>query len=220
MEEFMNLANFIDHTLLKPDAKASEIEKLCGQAIEHGFYSVCVHPYYLPLVKQVLQDSLVKTCTVIGFPLGLEQSAAKLFEARHCLDLGADELDMLINISALKDRNYDYVEREIQNIAALVKEKGKLLKVILETCLLSRDEIQKACQIAESSSADFVKTSTGFSRAGASIEDIRLMKASLGPKMGIKASAGIRDRKTALALIDAGATRLGTSASLALLKTK
>ncbi len=211
--EGAKLAKYIDHTLLKPEAEENEIVKLCQEAAEFEFASVCVNPCNVLLAAKLLNDSQVRVCTVIGFPLGANTTAVKVFEATDALKNGATEIDMVINIGKLKEKNYSYVGEEIWKLAEAVKGKG-LLKVIVETCLLTDDEIVKISEIVRDSGADFIKTSTGFSKAGAKVEHIRLMKSVLGDSIGIKASGGIRDYETAMAMIEAGATRIGASASV------
>lgn len=207
------LSKMIDHTLLKPDATSEDIIELCNEAIQYNFYSVCVNPSYVKLAKKKLKGTDVKIATVIGFPLGSTTLEVKTFEARESIKNGANELDMVINIGALKGKEYDLVEKEI---AAVVNEaKGKaLVKVIIETCLLNKEEIIKACEIAKKVNADFVKTSTGFSTGGATVEDVQLMRNVVGESMGVKASGGIRDYDTAIKMINAGANRIGASASI------
>ncbi|MGE5628537.1 MAG: deoxyribose-phosphate aldolase [Solirubrobacterales bacterium] len=207
------LAKYIDHTILKPEAVESEIINLCREAVEYGFASVCINPYHVKFASEILKDSKVKVCTVIGFPLGANTTEVKVFETMDALKNGADEIDMVINIGKLKEQNYDYVGTEISKIAEVVKGKG-ILKVIVETCLLSKDEIIKISEIVRDSGADFIKTSTGFSKDGAKVDDIKLMKSILLDTIGIKASGGIRDKETAVAMIEAGATRIGASASV------
>ncbi len=209
-----DLARLIDHTLLRPDAVMADFQTLCREAIDYQFFSVCVPPYYVPLVKKTLGSSGVKLCTVIGFPHGLNNSPAKVFESRLALDQGADELDMVLNISALKNGDLKIVEDDIQSVVRAAN--GKTVKVILENAFLTEGEKAAACRIAEAAGAHFVKTSTGFAKSGATAEDVRLMRASVGPRVQVKASGGIRDFKTARAMIDAGATRLGTSQSIAI----
>lgn len=209
-----DLARLIDHTLLRPDAITADFHTLCREAIDYQFYSVCVPPYYVPLVKKSLGSSGVKLCTVIGFPHGLNNGPTKVFESRLALDQGADELDMVLNISALKNGDLRNVEDDIQSVVRAAN--GKTVKVILETAYLTDGEIAAACRLSEAAGAHFVKTSTGFAKNGATPEHVRLMKASVGPRVQIKASGGIRDYKTARAMLDAGATRLGTSQSIAI----
>lgn len=207
----MEFNKYFDHTNLKADAKREDIEKLCAEAKKYDFASVCVNPYYIPLCKELLADTDVKVCTVVGFPLGQMTTGGKLFETIDALSKGADEVDMVINVAALKAFDDDYVETEIALLKSAVGE--KVLKVILETCYLSRNEIIRACIIAKRAGADFVKTSTGFGTGGAKVEDVALMRKFVGPDMGVKASGGIHTKEEALALIEAGANRLGCSAS-------
>ena len=212
------LARMIDHTLLRPDAVLKDVQQLCGEARQHGFASVCVNGAWVAECAALLKDSGVKVCSVAGFPLGACASKVKLAEARAALDDGAAEIDMVINIGALKCGLEDLVRGEISALAQACHERGALLKVILETCLLSRAEKIKACEISREAGADFVKTSTGFSKGGATVEDIRLMRETVGPQMGVKASGGVRDFETAQAMIRAGATRIGASASVAIVQ--
>ena len=213
----MNLAPHIDHTLLKPDASPEQIEQLCREAAEHHFASACVPPCYVRLAAEILRDSGVAVCTVIGFPLGYQLAKVKFFEAHQALTEGATELDMVINIGALKAGHIEEVEEEIGQLAELCHLRGALLKVIIETALLSEDEIVLACQLCEEAGADFVKTSTGFASRGASVADVMLMRQTLPGQIRIKAAGGIRTRTAALALIAAGADRIGSSNSLVLL---
>ena len=213
----INISSMIDHTLLKPDATKADIKKLCNEAKEYKFFSVCINPQYVRLAKKCLNGSNVKVATVIGFPLGSSTKEVKAFEAQDAINNGADELDMVINIGALKDKEYDTVRDDIKTVVTTAKGKA-LVKVIIETCLLGKEEKIAACKLALEAGADFVKTSTGFSTSGAKIEDIKLMKEVVKDKMGIKASGGIRDTKTALAMIEAGATRIGASSSIAIVK--
>lgn len=209
----MELNRYIDHTLLKPQATTEDIIKVCDEALNHQFFSVCVNPYYVPVVSQQLDGSDVKVCAVVGFPLGANTPEIKSAEANLAVIEGAHEIDMVINIGAMKSGDYDYVEADIQSVVNVVVGRA-LVKVIIETCLLTDDEKVKACQLAKSAGADFVKTSTGFSTGGATVEDIALMRKVVGPDMGVKASGGIRDRSAAEAMIAAGATRIGAGGSL------
>lgn len=204
----MELNKYIDHTLLKPEATEAQILALCDEALKYGFYSVCVNSCHVPLVYEKLEGSDVKVAAVVGFPLGAMSTKAKVFEAREAVEAGADEIDMVINVGALKDGRYDHVRDEI---AALV-DVCPLLKVIIETCLLTDEEIVKACQLAVEAGADFVKTSTGFSTGGATEEAVKLMRETVGDKAKIKASGGIRTLADAQKFIDLGADRLGCSA--------
>lgn len=210
------LAYYIDHTLLKPDATPMMVEKLCQEAKESGFFSVCVNPTYVRLAANRLEGSRVAVCTVIGFPLGANTSAVKAIEAQDAIDNGAEEIDMVINIGALKAGDYRYVYDDIRTVV-LAAGNDVLKKVIIETCLLTDDEKVKACLIAKAAQCDFVKTSTGFSTGGATLDDIRLMRAVVGPFLGVKASGGIRDTAAAVAMIGAGATRIGASAGIAII---
>jgi len=209
-----NTARYVDHTMLKPNATQDEIAKLCGEAKSFCFASVCVNPSYVALSAQFLRGSGVKVCTVVGFPLGSTTPTVKAIEARDAIANGADEIDMVINIGALKSGNDAMVYDDIKAVREATR--GKVLKVILETSLLSDEEKVRACAMAKRAGADFVKTSTGFGGGGATIEDVKLMRETVGPLMGVKASGGIRDAKGAAAMIAAGATRLGTSASVAI----
>lgn len=205
------LAQFMDHTLLKADATKEQLQKLCEEAKKYHTYSVCINPSNLEAAKACLAGSDVKLCTVVGFPLGQMTSEAKAFETAEAVFNGADEIDMVINVGKVKDKDYDYVREDIQGVVNAAQ--GKVTKVILETCLLDPEEIVEVCKIAKASGADFVKTSTGFSTGGATLENVRLMRQTVGEDMGVKASGGIRTLADALAMIDAGASRLGVSAS-------
>jgi deoxyribose-phosphate aldolase len=210
----MGIARFIDHTLLKPDATDVQIRKLCAEAKEHGFASVCVNPAWVKLCVDLLDETNVKVCTVIGFPLGANASKTKAYEASVAYEDGAREIDMVINIGALKSDDFALVERDMRMVLAAAP--SCTVKVIIETCLLSDEEKVEACRIAQKVGVDFVKTSTGFSTGGATVEDVRLMRATVGANMGIKASGGIKNLAVAQAMIDAGATRLGCSAGVAI----
>ncbi len=214
----MNLAKVIDHTLLKPTATRADIEKLCREALEHGFFSVCINPCWVSTAHELLKGSDVKTCTVIGFPLGANTTEAKVFEAQNALNNGADELDMVINIGALKGKDYQTVLQDIRQIRALGD--GFTLKVIIETSELTDEEKVKACQLAAEAGADFVKTSTGFSSGGATVHDVALMKKSIPAGMQVKASGGVRTREDAQAMLAAGATRLGASSGIKIIEGK
>lgn len=207
----MNIARYIDHTLLRPDATQREIEQLCNEAVHYGFAAVCVNPMYVSLAKERLKTFPVKVCTVIGFPLGATTTVAKAIEMDQALEDGADEFDMVINIGRLKSGDVEYVQNEISALAWEAHDEGKILKVIIETCLLSDDEKRTACLLAKAAGADFVKTSTGFSTGGAIVADVMLMKSVVGPDIGVKASGGVSNYETAKAMIAAGATRIGTS---------
>lgn len=212
----MNFNRYIDHTLLKADATSEQIAKLCQEAREYDFFSVCVNSYFVREAATLLQASNSKVCTVVGFPLGASTMETKRFEAMKAVAEGASEIDMVINISAIKSGNWQYVLDDMSSLAQVCHAQGAILKVILETCLLTDEEKKKACELAAKAKVDFVKTSTGFSTGGATIEDIKLMREVVGSEMGIKASGGIRDQETAKLMIEAGATRLGTSASIAI----
>ena len=206
------IAPIVDHTLLKPNATQEEVQKLCAEAKTYCFASVCVNPTYVALSAQLLKGSGVKVCTVIGFPLGSTTPTVKAIEARDAIANGADEIDMVINVGALKSGNDALVKGDIQAVRDATR--GRVLKVILETSLLSDDEKVRACRMSKDVGADFVKTSTGFGPGGATAADVALMRKTVGPLMGVKASGGIRDTTTAQQMIEAGATRLGTSASV------
>ncbi|MEJ0088627.1 MAG: deoxyribose-phosphate aldolase [Limisphaerales bacterium] len=211
-----DLARFIDHTLLSADATAQDIERICAEAREHNFYSVCVNGCWVATAYQLLEDSDVKVVGVVGFPLGAMTSDSKRFEAEAAVDDGAHEIDMVLNIARLKAGDDKYVLREIIDLVEAADERP--VKVILEICLLSDEEIIRACHLVVESGAQFVKTSTGFSSGGATVADVKLIRATVGPKFGVKASGGISDAKTAFAMIEAGATRLGTSAGMAIVE--
>ncbi|MBQ4493088.1 MAG: deoxyribose-phosphate aldolase [Elusimicrobiaceae bacterium] len=208
----MNIAKYIDHTLLKPTAERKDIEQLCKEAREYNFASVCVNPFWVSYASKLLEGSSVKVCTVIGFPLGANTSAVKAFEAKTAIQEGASEVDMVINIGALKAGQYDIVKQDIK--AVREASAGKILKVIIETSYLTDEEKQKVCKICAEEGADFVKTSTGFSGGGATAQDVALMAKSAGDKVKVKASGGIRTREDALKMIEAGASRLGTSSGI------
>lgn len=205
-----DLAQYIDHTALKADTTKEQIVTLCDEAKDYNFYSVCVNPTWVETAAKELKDSEVDVCTVIGFPLGATTSKVKAFETTNAIENGATEIDMVINIGALKDGNDDLVEDDIRHVVEAAKGKA-LVKVIIETSLLTDAEKVKACDFAVAAGADYVKTSTGFSTGGATVEDIKLMRKTVGPDIGVKASGGVRDRAGALAMIEAGATRIGAS---------
>jgi len=209
-----DLARMIDHTLLKPDATQKEIEKLCSEAKQYGFASVCINPSYVKRCAAFLRDTDVKVCTVIGFPLGATSSAAKAFETDRAIKDGAREVDMVINVGMLKSGEYEYVEEDILSVVSVAHSFGVLAKVIIETGLLTDEEKVKACILAKHAGADFVKTSTGFAKGGATVGDIALMRKVVGPELGVKASGGVRSQEDALALIASGADRIGASASV------
>lgn len=210
----MNL--YIDHTLLKPEATESDIKKLCAEAREYQFYSVCVNSSYVELASKELSGSNTKVCAVVGFPLGAMELNSKAFEADQACLQGATEIDMVIHVGALKEGRFDYVANDIAAVVSVAADYDAKVKVILETCLLTKEEIIKACQLAVQAGADFVKTSTGFSTGGATPEDVSLMRSTVGDRAQVKASGGIRDIKRAQEMIAAGADRLGTSASIAI----
>ena len=205
----MKINKLIDHTILKADAAIEAVENLCKEAIEHDFASVCVNPCFVPLCAKLLKGSDVKVCTVIGFPLGATLPSVKVYETKEAVREGAEEIDMVINVSQLKAKNDAYVYQEIKDIKAACG--GKLLKVIIETCLLTDEEKVRACELSVKAGADFVKTSTGFSTGGATVEDIALMRKTVGPNVGVKASGGVRTREDLDAMVKAGANRIGTS---------
>ena len=212
------IAPLIDHTLLKADARREDIIKLAEEAKEYGFASVCVNPGFVSTAYEVLKDTpQVKVCTVIGFPLGASTSEVKAYETKDAIANGATEVDMVINISALKDGNDDYVAADIKAVVDAAKGKA-LTKVIIETCLLTDEEKVRACNLAVQAGADFVKTSTGFSTGGATKEDIALMRKTVGPDVGVKASGGVRSAEDALVMVEAGASRIGTSGGVAIAK--
>jgi deoxyribose-phosphate aldolase len=209
-----HLAQLIDHTLLKPDATQDQIAQLCFEARKYGFATVCVNPSNVKLCSQLLQGSKVHVCTVVGFPLGATPPEVKAYEAQQAIDDGATEVDMVINIGALKSKDYGLVERDIASVARTCHAGGAILKVIIEAALLNDDEKVKACQLAQTAGADYVKTSTGFGPGGATTHDVELMRRAVGPDMGIKAAGGIRSLEDARAMVAAGATRIGASASV------
>ncbi len=213
-----NLASLIDHTLLKPDATPDQIAQLCFEARRHGFASVCINPGWVRLCAQLLQGSPVKVCTVIGFPLGATAPEVKAFEARNAIDQGATEIDMVLNIGALKARELKLVADDIQGVVKAGHERGALVKVILETVLLNDEEKTTACLLAKEAGADFVKTSTGFAGGGATVHDVALMRRVVGPEMGVKASGGVRTFEEATSMVKAGATRIGASAGVKIIQ--
>ncbi len=212
----MNYAKIIDHTLLKPNATKADLDKLLQEAKTYEFASVCVSPIWVSYAHEQLQNSPVKVCTVIGFPEGATPTAVKAFETENAVANGADEIDMVIPIGFLKDGNFDYVKNDIKAVVAAAG--GKLTKVIIETCLLTDEEKVKACQLAKEAGADFVKTSTGFSTGGATIADVKLMRQTVGSDMGVKASGGVKNLQDAQDMVAAGATRIGTSHGVAIVK--
>jgi len=211
------LARYIDHTLLKPQANQAALDVLCEEAIARGFKAACVNSGWVAYVAEKLKGTNIAVCSVIGFPLGAMSLSAKAFEARRAVEDGARELDMVLNIGALKSGDFKAVEQDVRAVR-LEADRPVVLKVIIETCLLTDDEKARACEIAQYAGADFVKTSTGFSTGGATIEDVILMRKTVGPRMGVKASGGIKDFKTAAAMIAAGATRIGAGAGVAIVR--
>ncbi|MBP7294513.1 MAG: deoxyribose-phosphate aldolase [Acidobacteria bacterium] len=210
------LAGMIDHTILKPDAVRDDIVKLAREALQYGFAAVCVNACWVPLVAEILRGSAVKTCAVVGFPLGAMVTELKVAEARRAIADGAAEVDMVINVGALKGGEMDFVESDIRAVVQAAREQGAIVKVILETCLLSRDEKVTACLLSKKAGAHFVKTSTGFASGGATVADVRLMRETVGDALQVKASGGIRNYSTAVEMIQAGATRIGTSSGVAI----
>ena len=208
------IASMIDHTLLKPEATPAQVEKLCAEAAEYHFASVCVNPVYIPLAARLLKGTGVKVCCVVGFPLGAIAPEQKAAEAASCAAMGAEELDMVIHVGAAKAGDWALVQRDIEGVVKAAA--GHTVKVIIETCLLTDEEKVKACEAAKAAGAHFVKTSTGFSTGGATTHDIALMRKTVGPEMGVKASGGVRDYETAMAMIEAGANRIGASAGIAI----
>ena len=212
----MELNKYIDHTILKATASSADVQKLCEEAIEHEFYSVCVNGCYVVDAKHLLQGTDVKVAAVVGFPLGAMTTAAKIFEAKEAVENGASEIDMVINVAKLKDGEFEYVENEIRQIKEAIGD--NVLKVIIETCYLTDEEKVKACELSLAAKADFVKTSTGFGTDGATYEDVKLMKSVVGDNAKVKASGGVRDKETAQKYIDLGAERLGTSSGIDIVK--
>lgn len=212
----MGLNKYIDHTILKATASSSDVKKLCEEAIEHEFYSVCVNGCYVADAKHLLQGTDVKIAAVVGFPLGAMTTAAKVFEAKEAVENGASEIDMVINVAKLKDGEFEYVENEIRQIKKAIGD--NVLKVIIETCYLTDEEKVKACELSLVAKADFVKTSTGFGTGGATYEDVKLMKSVVGDNAKVKASGGVRDKETAQKYVEIGAERLGTSSGIDIVK--
>ena len=213
----MNLAKYVDHTLLKPDATREQIKTLCEEAAEYDFASVCVNPFWVSYAAEILADAKAKVCTVIGFPLGANTTETKVFETTNAIENGAEEIDMVINIGALKNKEYDIVEKDIAAVVEASHPKA-IVKVIIETCLLTDEEIVKACELSVAANADFVKTSTGFSTGGATPEDVKLMKDTVKDNALVKASGGVRSKEDAFTMIEMGADRLGTSSGILLVK--
>lgn len=215
----MKMQKYIDHTLLSPQATEEQVIKICEEARTYGFASVCVNPFYTSLVRKELEGTDTKTCVVVGFPLGANTKEVKAFETNQAIQNGAQEIDMVINIGALKSKKYDVVKDDIKAVVDTAKGKA-LVKIIIETCLLEDEEKIKVCEIAKEVGADFVKTSTGFSTGGATAADVKLMRLTVGENMGVKASGGVRTKEDAQAVISAGANRIGASASIAIVEGK
>ena len=212
----MELSRYIDHTNLKLDATLKDIEKLCNEALEYGFASVCVHPYYVPLASKLLKNSSIAVCTVVGFPLGCNTMSVKEYEAIDAINNGAAEIDMVINLAALKNKAYDYIKKEIETVRDSIG--GHVLKVIIETCYLNEDEIIKLTEICNDTFVNFIKTSTGFGTRGASVDDISIINSHKNEVLEIKASGGIKTKKQMIDMIEAGATRIGTSHGVEIMK--
>lgn len=212
------IASYIDHTVLKPQATASDVEKLCREAMEYHFASVCVNPKYVGFAKEIMKDSDVKVCTVIGFPLGANKTEIKAMEVRAAIEDGAHEVDMVIDIGAAKEHDYQRVKEDVAGVKAEV-DSEHILKVIIETCLLTDEEKVQVCRVCKEAGADFVKTSTGFSTGGATAEDVKLMHETVGPEVKVKASGGIRNKEDAMKMIESGASRLGTSAGVVIVQS-
>lgn len=218
MSPIENIARLIDHTLLQPDATKTQLKQLCEEAKEYGFATACVNPVNVRYCVQMLEGSHIPICTVVGFPLGGSATPAKVADVKKGLDDGAKEFDMVMNIGALKDGDYDAIHKDVEEVVAAADR--SLVKVIIETCLLTDEEKVEACQLAQDAGAHFVKTSTGFSRGGATVEDVALMRKTVGPSMGVKASGGIKSYVGAMAMVDAGANRIGASAGLAIVSAQ
>ena len=216
--ENLEIASKIDHTLLKPEATREEISQLCFEARKFSFASVCINPTHVKLCKSLLRGSAVKVCTVIGFPLGATTPEVKAFETRQAIENGAEEVDMVINIGGLKDKNYELVARDICGVVREAHAHDVLVKVILETALLNDEEKKIACLLAKEAGAEYVKTSTGFSKGGATVEDVAMMRHAVGPLMGVKAAGGVRTREDFEKMVSAGATRIGASAGVKIVK--
>ena len=210
----MDIKKHIEHTVLKADTSKNDVLRICKEAIEHNFFGVCVPPYFVKTAKEALKESNISVVTVVGFPLGYSSTPSKVEEVKRALDEGADEIDMVINIAALKEQDFAYVSNDISSLTTLIHIKGKKIKVIIETALLTQEEKLKALEICIASNVDFVKTSTGFSHSGAQVDDIELMRKKLPAKIKIKASGGIKTKEQAIALINAGADRIGASSSV------
>ncbi len=219
-EQSVSLASFIDHTLLKPEATSADIVRCCDEAQAYGFAAVCVNPVWVSQAARALAGRATAVCTVVGFPLGATTTEAKVFEARQALENGAKEIDMVLAIGKLKEGDFSFVEADIRAVTEVAHQHHALCKVIIEAALLDDTEKLKACQLIQAANADFVKTSTGFSQGGATIGDVRLLRQAVGPAIGVKASGGIRSREAAQQLIAAGATRIGTSNGVSLIKSE
>ena len=218
MEQPTNIAKIIDHTLLKPEATRDQIVQLCREAREYGFAAVCVNPSYVKLAAELLRGSSVKVCSVVGFPLGATLPEVKAYEARRAIEEGAAEIDMVINIGALKSGDLELVKRDIASVVDVCHARGALCKVIIEAALLTDEEKVLACQLAKAAGADYVKTSTGFGPGGATVQDVALMRRTVGPEMGVKAAGGIRSYEAAKSMVEAGATRIGASAGVKIVR--
>ncbi len=212
----MKLAAFIDHTVLKPDSTEADVIKLCSEAAMHGFASVCILPWHVRRAWEELGDSDVAVCTVVGFPLGASITSIKVAEAIAAMEQGAREIDMVASVTALKSKHYDTVFNDIRAVTEAVHERGGLVKVIIETCLLDQDEKRRMCAAVTQAGSDYIKTSTGFSTGGATLADVQFLRQHVGPSVKVKASGGIRDKETAMAMIEAGASRIGTSSGIAI----
>lgn len=212
-----NIASLIDHTLLKQNATKEQIEKLCEEAKIYAFASVCVNPTWVKLSAQLLKESPVKVCTVIGFPLGASTSEVKAFETKNAIENGAEEIDMVLNVGALKGSDFDFVQKDIEAVVDAAKGKA-IVKVILETCLLTNEEIRKASELSKTAGADFVKTSTGFSTSGATVEAVKIMRETVGDDLGVKASGGVRNLEDLQLMVDAGASRIGASSGVEIMQ--
>lgn len=212
----MTLAAFIDHTVLKPDSTEADVVKLCSEAAMHGFASVCILPWHVRRAWEELGESDVAVCTVVGFPLGASITSIKVAEAIAAMEQGAREIDMVASITSLKSKQYDAVFNDIRAVTEAVHERGGLVKVIIETCLLDQDEKRRMCAAVTQAGSDYIKTSTGFSTGGATLADVQFLRQHVGPGVKVKASGGIRDKETALAMIEAGASRIGTSSGVAI----
>lgn len=210
----LDIASTIDHTVLKPDSTAQQVDTLCAEAAQYAFASVCILPWHVARAAALLEGTDVAVCTVVGFPLGATVTSAKVAETVTAINNGAREIDMVASITALKSGMYDAVLEDIRIVTQVCHDHGALVKVIIETCLLTDDEKRRMCSIVTQAGADFIKTSTGFSTGGATLDDVRLLRSLVGPSVRVKASGGIRDRETALAMIDAGAARIGTSSGV------